>query len=121
MAKSLSKIRSEAFRRQAGRCYYCGVLMWAKDPDAFAKMHQLSPRVLRELQCTAEHLCARQDGGVDTRENIVAACLRCNRQRHLGWKKAPAPETYLQHVRRLLSHKVWHRAPVFERGLIAAS
>lgn len=119
MAKSLSKLRAEAFRRQAGRCYYCRVLMWSEDPELFANVHQLSPRVLRELQCTAEHLRARQDGGVDTRENIVATCLRCNRQRHQGWKKAPAPETYLQHVRRLLSQKVWHHAPVFERGLIA--
>jgi len=76
---------------------------------------------MRELRCTAEHLCARQDGGADTRENIVAACLRCNRQRHQGWKRAPAPETYLQHVRRLLSRKVWHRAPVFERGLVGTT
>jgi len=93
--------------------------MWDKDPELFAKTHRLSPRVMRGLQCTAEHLQARQDGGRDTQENIVAACLRCNRQRHQGWKKAPEPETYLQHVRRQLSQKVWHRAPVFERGLIA--
>jgi 5-methylcytosine-specific restriction endonuclease McrA len=119
MGKSLLKFRSEAFRRQAARCHYCGVLMWAEDPEAFAKVHRLSPRVLRGLQCTAEHLRARRDGGADTAENIAAACLRCNRLRHQGWKEAPAPETYLQHVQRQLSRRVWHRSPVFERGLIA--
>jgi len=118
LAKSLLKFRSEAFRRQAGRCYYCGVLMWAKEGDAFARSHGVSLSAVRLLKCTAEHLQARQDGGKDSPQNIVAACLRCNRLRHQGWKKAPAPETYLQHVRRLLSRKVWHRAPVFERGLI---
>ena len=102
MAKSLLKFRTEAFRRQAGRCHYCGVLMWAEDPETFAKVHRLSQRVMRGLQCTAEHLRARRDGGGDTQENIVAACLRCNRQRHQGWKKARDPETYLQHVRRQL-------------------
>ena len=121
MTQSLSRIRSEAFRRQAGRCHYCGVLMWAKDGDAFARSHGVPLSAIRLLKCTAEHLQARQDGGENTQANIVAACLRCNRQRHQGWKKALEPETYLQHVRRQLSRKVWHRAPVFERGLIVTT
>ena len=120
MANSLSRFRPAAFRRQGERCHYCGVLMWLDNETAFAQRHGLPPSSVRWLKCTAEHLRARQDGGRDSAENIVAACLRCNRLRHQGWKKAPAPETYLQHVRRLLSRKLWHRAPVFERGLIGS-
>jgi len=44
---------------------------------------------------TAEHLVARMDGGKDTRQNIVAACRRCNEMRHaLFHGAAPDPETY---------------------------
>ncbi|MDR6535601.1 HNH endonuclease [Variovorax soli] len=34
------------------------------------------------FECTAEHKIACQDGGKDTRANIVAACWHCNHQRH---------------------------------------
>jgi 5-methylcytosine-specific restriction endonuclease McrA len=45
--------------------------------------------------CTAEHLVARMDGGRDTRDNIVAACRRCNAARHqLGLGPAPDPTTH---------------------------
>lgn len=119
MAKTIPQIRLEAFRRQAGRCYYCGVLMWLADPTAFASAHQLSGRQVRLLQCTAEHLQARQDGGKNSRENIVAACLRCNRQRHMGWKTALQPQLYALHVRRLLVGGKWHCAGVYARRLIS--
>jgi hypothetical protein len=49
MTRSLSRIRSEAFRRQAGRCFYCSVLMWTDDYVAFAKRHGMSPRAARRL------------------------------------------------------------------------
>ncbi|WP_436078222.1 HNH endonuclease [Acidovorax delafieldii] len=32
--------------------------------------------------CTAEHLQAKRDGGVDMPQNIVAACRYCNEARH---------------------------------------
>lgn len=120
MANSFSKLRFEAFRRQAERCHYCTVLMWNGDPRPFATLHRLTPRILRKLRCTAEHLTPRQDGGRDCRENIVAACLRCNSQRHRGWKKALSPNDYARHVRRMMKRGLWHQPLVFERGLVAA-
>ena len=77
--------------RQAGGCYYCTVLMWIDDGVSFARKHELSSRVARWLRCTAEHLLARRDGGRDSRDNIVAACLVCNLRRHRGRTKAPTP------------------------------
>ncbi|MDQ3038563.1 MAG: HNH endonuclease, partial [Pseudomonadota bacterium] len=57
--------------------------MWrGEDRDAFRKRHSLTPKQVRWLQCTAEHVVARCDGGTDSASNIVAACLRCNRGRH---------------------------------------
>ena len=91
MNKSLSDLRIDAFVRQAGRCYYCTVLMWIDDGVSFARKHGLSSRVGRWLKCTAEHLLARRDGGRDSRDNIVAACLFCNLRRHRGRTKAPTP------------------------------
>jgi 5-methylcytosine-specific restriction endonuclease McrA len=119
MTKSLSKSRSVRFRRQGGRCFYCSVLMWTDDCVAFARRHGLSPRAARWLQCTAEHLQARQDGGRDATENIAAACRLCNHRRHARRKAAPAPEAYRALVRKRVSRKAWHYPEVFERGLIA--
>jgi hypothetical protein len=58
----LQKHRQSAFIAQQGRCIYCGCNM-GNHP-------------------TAEHLQARQDGGTDRRDNIAAACWRCNYRRH---------------------------------------
>ena len=120
MAKSLSKVRSSAFRRQAGRCFYCSVLMWSDDCAAFAKRHGLTPRIARWLQCTAEHLQARQAGGGDSIQNIAAACRVCNQRRHARRKIASTPEEYRALVRKRVSRKTWHPPQVFERGLIAS-
>jgi 5-methylcytosine-specific restriction endonuclease McrA len=119
MAKSRSRIRSSAFRRQAGRCFYCGVLMWTENPEAFARAHALPPRLARWLQCTAEHLQARQAGGGDSIKNIAAACRVCNFRRHAQRKTAPTPEEYRRLVRKRVSRNAWHPPQVFERGLIA--
>lgn len=121
MAKSLLRSRLNAFRRQAGLCHYCGVLMWAADGDSFARKHGLSAKAARWLQCTAEHLLARHDGGSDNPANIVAACRVCNMRRHSRRKVAPTPEKYQTLVRNRVSRKRWHALQVFERGLIATS
>ena len=118
MAKSLLKSRSASFHRQGGRCVYCRVLMWTDDCVAFATRHGLTPRVAKWLQCTAEHLQARQDGGRDSITNIAAACRLCNHRRHAQRKVAPVPEAYRVLVRRRVAHKRWHPQQVFERGLI---
>lgn len=109
--KSVIKHRSAAFDRQGGRCYYCGYQMWRDSLEAFAQLHGYSLRCARLQQCTAEHLKARQDGGADSRGNIVAACLLCNRRRHQR-KKAPEPEQYKAFVRQRLSQGRWYAQPL---------
>jgi len=49
MRESLLRSRTDAFRRQAGRCYYCTVLMWSNDLASFARAHALSHRAARWL------------------------------------------------------------------------
>jgi hypothetical protein len=60
MAKSLLRSRLKAFRRQAGICHYCGVLMWAADGDSFARKHGLSAKAAGWLQCTAQESCVAE-------------------------------------------------------------
>ena len=67
MPSVIAKNRLIAYQRQSGRCYYCDLPMWlGKLPG---KRHRPA-----SLQCTAEHLVARQDGGDNSARNIVAAC-----------------------------------------------
>jgi len=118
MTESLLRSRTDAFRRQAGRCYYCTVLMWSNDLASFARAHALSHRAARWLQSTAEHLQAKRDGGAASREDIVAACRFCNLMRHRGRKIAPTPEVFQQRVRRRLSRGGWHSLQVLKCGLV---
>lgn len=75
----LSRLRDRAAQRQRNLCYYCGC--------------QLSPPGLNlDRSATAEHLKARQDGGRDTAANIVAACRRCNLERHALYDGMPPDE-----------------------------
>ena len=79
--------RNIAFKNQSGRCYYCGAPMWQNDTcEEFARLYGISTKKAKRLQCTAEHLIAQCDGGKHTQENIVAACLWCNRRRHQHFK-----------------------------------
>ena len=118
MGKSLSKYRSKAYQLQGGRCVSCGVVMWTVDCAAFANRHGLTLPLARRLQCTAEHLQPRRDGGSDSCKNIAAACLACNLRRHARRRTSPSPKEYRAFVRRRVSRKSWHPMQVFERGLI---
>lgn len=104
---SLQKIRQKAFDLQSGKCYYCNQPMWNKDKLSFISQYKIKPTLANLLQCTAEHLTARQDGGKNTKVNIVAACKYCNHTRHKA-KKALSPESYKQRVQKRLSKKEWH-------------
>ena len=105
--KPLIKYRSTAFSRQSGRCFYCGYPMWTDSPERYAQQHGCSTKQAKPLQCTAEHLVARQDGGKDAASNIVAACRACNRRRHQR-KQAPTPERYLALVQSRVRKGGWH-------------
>jgi hypothetical protein len=60
----LKNIRKSAFTQQNGKCCYCGFHMWLDSADSFAKHHGISVKQARHFQCTAEHLKARQEGGL---------------------------------------------------------
>lgn len=103
---SLRKYRLVAFNQQNGRCYYCGLPMWLKNPSTFAAALGISAKEASQLRGTAEHLIAKQEGGPNSRANIVAACLRCNATRH----RMPIPldpNEYHQHVQRRMRAGRW--------------
>ena len=108
MPKQLHRSRQIAFNRQCGKCYYCGISMWLDGSGH-------SPR----LQCTAEHLKARAEGGSDRPENIVAACAHCNQTRHKR-KRPPEPSSYREEVRRRVRRGGWHPGWVYRSGLLTA-
>ena len=107
MPNSSRKHRLAAFKRQQGHCYYCGLPMWLEKPTAFAKKCGITERESARLQCTAEHLVARQDGGRNSRENIAAACRFCNGTRH-RISSPLMPKRYRDHVLRRLRAGKWH-------------
>jgi hypothetical protein len=107
MSKNLVNHRKSAFIAQSGHCFYCKLPMWESDVESFAKAHKISIPQARQVKCTAEHLKACKDGGKDTKQNIVAACLWCNQKRHCR-KVAPSPNVYRQLVQRRLSSGRWH-------------
>jgi 5-methylcytosine-specific restriction endonuclease McrA len=73
-------LRRQASNRQGGFCYYCDVRMWLASPEELGLLKGSANA--RRLQCTAEHLVPRADGGRLSATNIVAACAHCNHTRH---------------------------------------
>lgn len=106
--QSIAKLKNYQYEEQAGRCYYCHQPMWQHDVEQFAQLHGVSKRMARLLQATAEHLVPRSDGGNNKAENVVAACLFCNKTRHKA-KIALPPERYRERVARRLAKGQWHR------------
>ncbi len=106
MAKQITKSRLYAFQKQSGRCYYCGSHMWQDDQKGFAKKYAISVAAAARFQCTAEHLIARCDGGRNSRNNIVAACLNCNGVRHQR-KSPPTHGKYREDIQRRLKKGKW--------------
>lgn len=116
--KAIQRLRRAAFQRQGSKCFYCQLPMWDDAAEEFCRRFRMSARHARSLQCTAEHLRARQDGGEDTHDNIVAACAWCNKRRHQGrHDKAPDPLIYKCRVAARIARGKWH--PVL--GLVMAN
>jgi 5-methylcytosine-specific restriction endonuclease McrA len=113
--RRIQSLRRQAFERQGGRCYYCGVCMWLTAPTELPGAPQKASAWPR-LRCTAEHLLAQSEGGRDTLSNIAAACALCNHTRHKR-KKPPEPHAYRAEVRRRMKGGAWHQRWVHERGL----
>lgn len=110
--KHLQTLRQGAFHQQDGYCYYCGFRMWCKAPTELTE-NPVPIKAWRKLKCTAEHRHARCDGGRDTAENIVAACARCNRNRHKLPAK-PEPEAFSAWVTRQVSKENYHSKAVHQ-------
>jgi 5-methylcytosine-specific restriction endonuclease McrA len=104
----IQRNRQQAFFAQSKLCYYCNQPMWEKDINSFISQYQIKPTSANFLQCTAEHLTARKDGGKNFKANIVAACKYCNHTRHKS-KNALCPADYKKRVRKLLSRNKWHK------------
>lgn len=118
MSTKVKKYRERAFRAQKGHCYYCRCRMWDSEGwEAFRKEHSLTPGQAKQLRCTAEHVVARSERGRDVAQNIVAACLYCNRGRHA--RRTPkASQDFAAYVRERLSAIRWHSFDVRVRGLL---
>lgn len=115
--RQITRNRLSSFLSQEGRCVYCSVHMWMGDIKSFAASHPISLRAARLLQCTAEHVVAKCEGGGDGAANIVAACRRCNQGRHRR-KVVLEPERYGREVQRRVGRGKWHDRCVHEAGLI---
>ena len=111
MPSTIQRLKCAAYSMQAGRCYYCQVPMWLYVPEELTESLALTHGEAARLQCTAEHLLPRSEGGRDVRDNIVAACVHCNRVRHKR-KVPPAADHYLNDVRRRVKRGKWHHSRV---------
>ena len=106
MTNSLVMHRHAAFLRQNTRCWYCTCPMWEADPADFAMAVGTTRKQARLLQCTAEHLVAKCEGGKDVATNIVAACRYCNVGRHKAKNPLPA-QAMVGRVRKLVAQERW--------------
>jgi len=114
MSKSIAVARTMAYSRQSGRCFYCDLPMWLSNSSDFVSKYGLTLLQAKRLRCTGEHLHARQDGGTDSKSNIVAACWTCNQGRHRR-KKAPPPYLYKEFVRKQMSRRRWHNSQIIKQ------
>lgn len=109
MSKQLVKLRQRAAANQNNRCYYCNAAMCIDVAiiGDFAKSHNISVNQARQFICTAEHLIAKQDGGKDIKENIVAACRYCNHTRHKR-KTCSNAELFKSYVCKQIRKQKWN-------------
>ena len=103
----LKRLRTQAFQKQEGRCYYCNLPMWVGSPPPLDAVGGRRYFASPGLRCTAEHLVAKCDGGKNLPDNIAAACEFCNRRRHRR-KCALPPEAFRALVVSRMNRGKWH-------------
>lgn len=118
----IQNLRRRAAESQGWRCFYCHYPMWEIEPKSFSTRFRVQGRAVLRFRCTAEHLEARCDGGLDTEENVVASCLYCNKNRHKR-KRPKDAASYVIFVRSRLKRGRWHPVAIgeFLQSLIAWS
>ena len=109
--KALKKLRRMKMLSQGGRCFYCGLPMWDEALYPCLPLSCRSGELPKTLRCTAEHLHPRSEGGANTADNIVAACLFCNNSRHRR-KRPLSPEAHRAHVQQRMAAGQWLAAQV---------
>ncbi|WP_338523640.1 HNH endonuclease [Pseudomonas batumici] len=107
MSNSIARARAYAFYRQEGRCCYCDYPMYVTSPQKYAQLYGCSHRQALQMQCTAEHLVAKCEGGSNRASNIAAACKLCNLRRHQG-KVALPSQAYRELVQSKVLEGRWH-------------
>lgn len=115
MPDSNCYLRQRAHERQSGRCYYCQFPMWLTAAERIILYGDLSAAAARRFQCSAEHLVPVSQGGRNSAENVVAACLFCNRTRHRT-KKVQSHYAYERYVRKRVHAGRWHPRSVTRRN-----
>jgi len=103
----LQRFRVQAFHAQGGCCYYCQLPMWIDAPRSLSAVGGVKYLTSQALRCTAENLKGKFEGGRDQAENIVAACLFCNRRRHRR-KCALSAKCFRDLVSRRMAKGKWH-------------
>ena len=71
----------------------------------FSDKHKLTEKKASKMQCTAEHLIQRCQGGKSNKVNIAAACVYCN----LNRPNLLEPSKYKKFVQIELVSGRWHR------------
>ena len=104
--KALKNLRRKKMLAQGGRCFYCGLPMWDEALDPCLPVTCRAAGLPKILRCTAEHLHPRSEGGANTADNIVAACLFCNNSRHRR-KRPLSPEAHRAHVQQRMAAGRW--------------
>ena len=104
--------RNSAFRKQDGHCYYCSTLMWDENIYQFSIRFNVTLSHSKLYKSTGEHLIAKQDSGLNTQSNIVAACLFCNQTRHKS-RKPLTSDKFRTHVLGRLRKGKWNK-PIFD-------
>ena len=113
MSNPLAVPRFNAYCLQGSRCFYCGLPTCLNNFSDFAAKHSLTVRQAKRLQCTAEHLQARKDGGADGKSNIVAACWTCNQGRHRR-KNPLSPGLHKEYVQKRVRAGRWRDSRILE-------
>lgn len=67
MTDTLTDRRESIAEKSGGRCWYCGV-----------KLHFDKSRSMDTCYATLDHVVAQAVGGSGRKDNLVAACRRCN-------------------------------------------
>jgi len=81
--------------------------MCSEDAAVFAARFGISSRQALLLRCAAEHLDPRCTGGLDSPQNVVAACYFCNSNRHRSPKPLD-PFRYAKRASTRLRSGRWH-------------